>query len=101
MDPPRASTGAQGSGCRFAPAWSLSWAGNSAWRARKSEEACFLSRPRWEFRSGSLSKRHCASPWQVPPLREVRMRLQDKTAIITGVGAGIGEAIAIRFAEEG
>ena len=30
-----------------------------------------------------------------------RMRLQDKTAIITGVGAGIGEAIAIRFAEEG
>ncbi len=29
------------------------------------------------------------------------MRLQDKTAIITGVGAGIGEAIAIRFAEEG
>jgi NAD(P)-dependent dehydrogenase (short-subunit alcohol dehydrogenase family) len=29
------------------------------------------------------------------------MRLKDKTAIITGVGAGIGEAIAIRFAEEG
>ncbi len=29
------------------------------------------------------------------------MRLQDKTAIITGVGAGTGEAIAIRFAEEG
>src|SRR5579864_5171640 len=29
------------------------------------------------------------------------MRLHDKTAIITGVGAGIGEAIAIRFAEEG
>jgi NAD(P)-dependent dehydrogenase (short-subunit alcohol dehydrogenase family) len=29
------------------------------------------------------------------------MRLQDKTAIVTGVGAGIGEAIAIRFAEEG
>jgi NAD(P)-dependent dehydrogenase (short-subunit alcohol dehydrogenase family) len=29
------------------------------------------------------------------------MRLQDKIAIITGVGAGIGEAIAIRFAEEG
>ncbi len=29
------------------------------------------------------------------------MRLKDKVAIITGVGAGIGEAIAIRFAEEG
>ena len=29
------------------------------------------------------------------------MRLANKTAIITGVGAGIGEAIAIRFAEEG
>ncbi len=29
------------------------------------------------------------------------MRLADKTAIITGIGAGIGEAIAIRFAEEG
>lgn len=29
------------------------------------------------------------------------MRLAQKTAIITGAGAGIGEAIAIRFAEEG
>jgi NAD(P)-dependent dehydrogenase (short-subunit alcohol dehydrogenase family) len=29
------------------------------------------------------------------------MRLKDKIAVITGVGAGIGEAIAIRFAEEG
>ncbi len=29
------------------------------------------------------------------------MRLANKTAIITGTGAGIGEAIAIRFAEEG
>jgi NAD(P)-dependent dehydrogenase (short-subunit alcohol dehydrogenase family) len=29
------------------------------------------------------------------------MRLADKTAIITGAGAGIGEAIAVRFAEEG
>jgi NAD(P)-dependent dehydrogenase (short-subunit alcohol dehydrogenase family) len=29
------------------------------------------------------------------------MRLKDKIAIITGVGAGIGEAIAVRFAEEG
>ena len=28
-------------------------------------------------------------------------RVADKVAIITGVGAGIGEAIAIRFAEEG
>ncbi len=29
------------------------------------------------------------------------MRLANKTAIITGVGAGIGQAIALRFAEEG
>ena len=29
------------------------------------------------------------------------MRLKDNVAIITGIGAGIGEAIAIRFAEEG
>ncbi len=29
------------------------------------------------------------------------MRLKDKVAIVTGVGAGIGEAIALRFAEEG
>jgi len=29
------------------------------------------------------------------------VRLANKTAIITGVGAGIGQAIAVRFAEEG
>ncbi|MGH9657542.1 MAG: SDR family NAD(P)-dependent oxidoreductase [Bryobacteraceae bacterium] len=29
------------------------------------------------------------------------MRLAGKTAIVTGAGAGIGEAIALRFAEEG
>jgi NAD(P)-dependent dehydrogenase (short-subunit alcohol dehydrogenase family) len=29
------------------------------------------------------------------------MRLKEKIAVITGAGAGIGEAIAIRFAEEG
>jgi NAD(P)-dependent dehydrogenase (short-subunit alcohol dehydrogenase family) len=29
------------------------------------------------------------------------MRLSNKVAIVTGAGAGIGEAIAIRFAEEG
>src|SRR5947209_6818868 len=29
------------------------------------------------------------------------MRLENKIAIITGVGAGIGQATAIRFAEEG
>src|SRR5205085_3579687 len=34
-------------------------------------------------------------------LQSVTGRLQDKRAILTGAGAGIGEAIAIRFAEEG
>ena len=29
------------------------------------------------------------------------MRIKDKVAIITGAGAGIGQAIAVRFAEEG
>jgi NAD(P)-dependent dehydrogenase (short-subunit alcohol dehydrogenase family) len=29
------------------------------------------------------------------------MRLRDKIAIVTGIGAGIGEAIAVRFAVEG
>ena len=29
------------------------------------------------------------------------MRLRDKVAIVTGIGAGIGESIALRFAEEG
>lgn len=29
------------------------------------------------------------------------MRLKDKVAVVTGIGAGIGEAIAVRFAEEG
>ena len=29
------------------------------------------------------------------------MKLKDKVAIITGAGAGIGEAIAILFAKEG
>ena len=29
------------------------------------------------------------------------MRLKNKVAIVTGVGAGIGEAIALRFAAEG
>ena len=29
------------------------------------------------------------------------MRLSNKVAIVTGAGAGIGEAIAVRFAEEG
>src|SRR5437867_2614818 len=29
------------------------------------------------------------------------MRLKDKAAIVTGMGAGIGQAIAVRFADEG
>ena len=31
----------------------------------------------------------------------MKMRLQDKVAIVTGGGAGVGEAIALRYAQEG
>src|SRR5262245_26669981 len=29
------------------------------------------------------------------------MRLQDKVAIVTGAGAGVGKAVALRYAREG
>lgn len=34
-------------------------------------------------------------------MRDIQQRLQGKTAIVTGAGQGIGEAIARRFAQEG
>ncbi len=34
-------------------------------------------------------------------MKEVIMRLKDRIAIVTGAARGLGEALALRFAEEG
>ena len=34
-------------------------------------------------------------------IKDMRMRFQDKVAIVTGAGSGIGRATALRFVQEG
>ena len=60
--------------------------------AEQAMEYGMIDRVITQPRTGSRSRFQALS---------LSMRLKDKVAIVTGVGAGIGEAIAIRFAEEG
>lgn len=39
--------------------------------------------------------------WSEKLRRRKNMRFTGKTAIVTGLGTGVGEAIALRFVEEG
>ena len=41
------------------------------------------------------------SPNRAPQVRGHPVRLQDKVAVVTGAGTGIGQAIALAFAEAG
>src|SRR5215212_11040274 len=44
---------------------------------------------------------HCAPQTRRFISKGTAMRLQDKVAIITGAGRGIGQATAVKFAREG
>jgi NAD(P)-dependent dehydrogenase (short-subunit alcohol dehydrogenase family) len=51
--------------------------------------------------SSSGAAEHCLLPFLALARKEPRMRLQNKVAIVTGAGSGIGEAIVKLFAKEG